>query len=102
MAEHTKEPWHDHPKSLSITSADAVVAFTSFASVNMTEEKARANARRIVACVNACAGIPTEALEARELLALRNLCEIVADDAEYKWASTMRQALDTLSKRSNR
>jgi hypothetical protein len=28
-----------------------------------------ANARRIVACVNACAGIPTEALESGALLA---------------------------------
>lgn len=27
-------------------------------------EQSRANARRIVACVNACAGIPTEELEA--------------------------------------
>lgn len=29
-----------------------------------------ANAARIVACVNACAGIPTEALEAQNMLSL--------------------------------
>lgn len=37
------------------------------------EEAAKANVRRIVACVNACAGIPTEELEAMTLGQLKEL-----------------------------
>lgn len=61
MIEHTKEPW----------------VFDQYGNVNVNGETIRtmgfalsscktsiSNSRRIVACVNACAGIPTEHLEA--------------------------------------
>jgi len=47
--------------------------------------EAEANARRIVACVNACEGIPTEALEAgvvRELVEALERCKEILDDLE--------------------
>jgi hypothetical protein len=75
MAEHTKEPWHvnhdrpdDAKSQLSISNGDAriianVVTFARTHGLDGGKE----NARRIVACVNACAGIPTEDLEADEI-----------------------------------
>lgn len=49
MSKHAPEPW-SFPARLK----DARGAF-----IPMTEE----NARRVVACINACEGIPTEKLE---------------------------------------
>lgn len=72
MSEHTKEPWrvgqfHSVLGKISETEifdseifAD-VIASTRTAPMH---PEAKANARRIVACVNACAGIETEKLEA--------------------------------------
>ena len=71
MFEHAKEPWQfvdreDEEFPLAITGETppcefgglvALVKRDNYAGV---EEK---NARRIVACVNACAGIPTEELD---------------------------------------
>nr|WP_294864384.1 hypothetical protein [uncultured Pseudogulbenkiania sp.] len=45
------------------------------ASLDLTEEQQRANARRIVACVNACTGISTYALERGQLLDAHGLEE---------------------------
>ena len=54
---HTNEPWHVGESDF--TGTDILCADEEqIASVEI-----EANARRIVACVNACAGIPTEALE---------------------------------------
>lgn len=69
MSEHTPEPWavtdrneigdryigpaHGHPYA-----AICVTGIPPFLG-----NEAEANARRIVACVNACAGVPTEELE---------------------------------------
>lgn len=60
MNAHTKEPWvldkYGHPK---VEMNNVVVSgFTLSAS-----ELAETNTHRILACVNACAGIPTERLE---------------------------------------
>ena len=57
--EHTKEPWelrngHDH--TIIISSIDTL----RYAIVNGLD--ANANAKRIVSCVNACAGISNEVL----------------------------------------
>lgn len=41
---------------------------------------AKDRARRIVACVNACAGIPTEALEAGALGRALDIAEVAADE----------------------
>lgn len=56
MSEHTKEPWLQYGTAvfLSNNSGGFDLRFCP---------DAQANARRIVACVNACEGIPTEVLE---------------------------------------
>lgn len=72
MSEHTKEPWcvgdttHENGEfietaimALEGRAAIAVCLDFGFNNLGMRE----ANARRIVACVNACAGIDTEKLE---------------------------------------
>lgn len=58
--EHTKEPWRlsKYVEGYIIGSDDRRVAV-----IKPDNDIKKANARRITACVNACAGIPTEALE---------------------------------------
>lgn len=58
--EHTKEPWWNH--GVIIKANDNIPA-------QATSEE---DARRIVACVNACAGIPTEQLESGEVRSVRD------------------------------
>lgn len=63
MSKHTQEPWkvcHWKDDRRGFEIADRNQNRVGF---DMTE----ANARRIVACVNACAGLPTEQLEASPL-----------------------------------
>lgn len=105
MSEHTKEPWHlGEIRSIRgriyTTMPDGdeyVLADTNW---NFPDD-AKANARRIVACVNACEGISTEELENRLsvqslqnfaankmasceqiLVALENLCAVLPKDPE--------------------
>lgn len=63
---HTKEPWSVFSKNGVVeiwdTTKKAVIGWTGFDSTRVKED-AETNARRIVACVNACAGIPTADLE---------------------------------------
>jgi len=96
MREHTKEPWRigrftgpaSYEEARELCGAMDVVADTDdgpyvLASCNINfPNDARANARRIVACVNACAGIPTGMLEAAgqsAVIALRQVDELVAE-----------------------
>lgn len=64
MDDHTQEPWTTE------RDANYAIAFWSDNRNILAEggeiplAEREASARRIVACVNACAGIPTEALEA--------------------------------------
>lgn len=64
MSEHTKEPWAG--KEIPLTAVGLARAGFSIVFTNhpATRDEAEANARRIVASVNACAGIPTDVLEA--------------------------------------
>lgn len=68
---HTKEPWyvfgngHCVGGPQSEGGAGEGVAMCGMRA--RTEMESQANARRIVAAVNACCGLPTEALEARTL-----------------------------------
>ena len=60
---HTKEPWSFSPENgleWGVEAGKWGVAICADAPGDGTSE---ANARRIVACVNACAGISTDALE---------------------------------------
>lgn len=66
MPDWTPEPWKvgpypefSHNKVVCITNTETYV----FSDTAIGEDEDQANAERIVACVNACAGISTEALE---------------------------------------
>ena len=62
MSSHTKEPWNGKRINLAVHYFESIgseIAFTC------KSDESMANSRRIVACVNACAGIRTEALEHR-------------------------------------
>lgn len=63
MMEHTLEPWtidryDGSDKWITIPQPGVRVDYD-----DVDPDEASANARRVIACVNACAGIPTEALE---------------------------------------
>ena len=66
--DHTAEPWAVRRDVAGLVTGGFRGA--TVADCRMVQgERGTANARRIVACVNACAGIPTEALErARHLI----------------------------------
>lgn len=66
--EHTKEPWKikhghnsDYPMQIVGHDESSITTFDSFAKPK--SKTTQANARRIVACVNACAEMPQEDLE---------------------------------------
>ena len=64
MSKHTQEPWkvqHPHAGQRGWEIAD------SSGLNQVSQDVTEANARRIVACVNACAGVDTALLEAGEL-----------------------------------
>lgn len=70
MREHTKEPWGYEPTGnqddeywITWTGHPTSIGVTCNAVTGPGSKDAEANARRIVACVNACCGIPTAALE---------------------------------------
>lgn len=76
---YSPEPWRallngSGPHSIA-TSASVVVSFCN--GIAKAED-----ARRIVACVNACAGIPTEALEAHTLTGAVRALAVLVDDGE--------------------
>ena len=68
-SEHTPEPWKvfksaDGTKLLGVGSAETAMGITDYkGGIWANEDEGIANARRIVACVNACAGIGTDILE---------------------------------------
>jgi hypothetical protein len=83
MSEHTKEPWFFSEWSDEFvpirTKSGRIVCDVGYAD---TDQINIFNARRIVACVNACAGIPTGMLEAAgqsAVIALRPVDELVAE-----------------------
>ena len=61
---HSPEPWYQDPEDCAWLGGASV--FSEKGPVRLCEVS-EADARRIVACVNACAGLPTEALEAGAL-----------------------------------
>lgn len=82
--EHTKEPWYqgnDWGECEIFGDDDVLIA-------DCTCENTIANARRIVACVNACEGIKTEALEKDSVIGLLKNQERTMHQAEAdrdKW-----------------
>lgn len=77
---HTPEPWHIsgiHPRNIHIGSMASPMVL---ASMNDIHTQTPENAARIVACVNACAGIDDPAAEIAGLRAnYKELCDIRAD-----------------------
>lgn len=88
MTEHTKEPWKavtDCPGKCCWHIEPVNVEFPRwFDRINLPEIS-ESDARRIVACVNACAGIPTGMLIAAgqsAVIALRPIDEVIAERDE--------------------
>jgi hypothetical protein len=65
MGKHTQEPWKLYRNDQSVGDANgfAVCDVWPRGDDGMASEEGKANARRIVACVNACEGIDTDLLE---------------------------------------
>lgn len=66
MDKHTSEPWSQRDQYVRAPAKGKLtphIAQICCGNTARPTEQELANARRIVACVNACAGIPTEALE---------------------------------------
>lgn len=61
---HTKEPWKTYKGNTHEIFANDGDVIASSEECHIGHREAEANAKRIVACVNACAGITNEALEA--------------------------------------
>ena len=68
MSKHTQEPWRAFIQGNTIALFDSekreIISWVGFDSSHFPNTINKANVRRIVACVNACAGIPTGELEA--------------------------------------
>ena len=72
--EHTPEPWHSNGRFIAGESDNMPGTSSHIATCGrvdgpmkekLAEAMGEANARRIVACVNACAGFTTEELEVK-------------------------------------
>lgn len=80
---HTPEPWgftrgtYHHTGYVVIT-AQGMTSESPLALINDILGDAEHDARRIVACVNACAGIPTEDLEDRNSLSAQALGRFIS------------------------
>ena len=96
MSEHTKEPWAVgigptivalwNEKSSTWGRHIARLSWWGYC-LSTYQRESKANARRIVAAVNACAGIPTDALEAgavRRLVgAVEGFKELLGPEGKY-------------------
>ena len=79
MTDHTPEPWKPAPHYLSILGDPKRDGYDDVVIIADCEvrdaaappsDQQEANLARIVACVNACAGIPTEQLQGADLAAV--------------------------------
>lgn len=62
-AQHTQEPWEAKTFAIYDAAGRMILQIGVSADRAFSEAEMEANARRIVACVNACAGVPMEVLE---------------------------------------
>lgn len=85
-SEHTAEPWHTDNNIGGVTSnTTAFIRALDSTSVCAADT---ADARRIVACVNALAGVPTEALEGGAVRALVTFLTQQDTSAEFAFISS--------------
>ncbi len=80
MGEHAPEPWQVFLDNFGLPSVHTQMGFARVARVDMGEE----NAHRIVACVNACQGIPNGALELKALTKLIAACRAIAEASQER------------------
>ncbi|MDD9228938.1 hypothetical protein PVL97_04635 [Aeromonas hydrophila] len=88
MKQHTNEPWHaaeitrDSDTFVKICHANGGTIAKLWIDVDDSDfsDGQRADARRIVACVNACRGLPTDELEQKGLVAAVGTQLLAADD----------------------
>jgi hypothetical protein len=89
---HTKEPWtlwqserdgcavlSVGPSSVPANKTDVICDIAFLLTINETQ---KANARRIIACVNACSGMTTEGLETFNVN--KEMRELAEERAKYK------------------
>ena len=94
--EHTPEPWQVIPwPSAGATSLGVATKGTAdglIAMMSVSHKLREVNARRIVACVNACVGLPTDVLEAntvKELMAMAYPITPAETEAALELAKTL-------------
>lgn len=76
---HSKEPWREHDmEELTIVAGKPGMAVASTDCFMLKDEIKQANMKRIVACVNACAGISIHALEKDVISEMRILIAALA------------------------
>lgn len=90
MENHTPEPWVKKGSTVISPSRGGLTVeeydeqtWTYYGGYLIAESITDANARRIVACVNACAGIPSEALEAGAIREMREAIEIALGEVRH-------------------
>lgn len=79
MSKHTPEPWVRGDRLLDIVSSKGNLVARLAGTVGKCEIE-DANLRRIVACVNACRGLPTDELEQKGLVAAVGTQLLASDD----------------------
>jgi hypothetical protein len=83
MSEHTPEPWRIVNGVDVQSGPQGALAYVSTAGARgRTLAEAHANGRRVVACVNALAGLPTESLEELEPGDLHRIHQALADSPD--------------------
>ena len=105
MGEHTPEPWFinaDNGTHVIRAGGDKAVTFASHSTFAANPKEGAANARRIVACVNACAGIETDILEKIDDNAgiLRAADTVASEITKRLQAEARADAAEALLKRS--
>ena len=92
MSEHTPEKWEVGPSHVikHIYQNEHNQRCTAFIGEMLggIDANPEANARRLVACVNACEGIPTEALEGGVIGELMDALQSMIDPIERGWMVT--------------
>ena len=103
---HTPEPWRLYRNNQSVGDAvgNAVCDVWPRCDAQLASEEGKANARRIVSCVNACIGIGTEALEKMPnpfgvLLSTKSFKDIIAQRDELQ--AEVDELLDLLQSLEN-
>jgi hypothetical protein len=98
MSEHTKEPWILGTKGMEkgkiLAHIDGDLWVIADTNTNLPDA-GKADARRIVACVNRCAGIPTDILELADEENVRSWELMTQQRDDYK--KRMEDAIDAMN-----